>query len=240
MFNPDYPSSTGTDFLQYTYQNQQQNNMYYYPGNGYNTNPYGYGYGNNPQSDSRRNVMNPVNPFNQFGQNQQNAIPESAVKPFSSYPPATPMGAPSQPMGLNSLVESRRNIPTNTTPNTSSNPWATQQQPQPNPFQAQQNTTNFGMNGCYDPYNPAYKIDPSMAVLYGNTNPTPFDKHCSWDNFYTQPRNIDMPNINWNAQYNNNQACYNNPLPQYPVQQYPTAQQNWKEIAEKNWGSSNL
>ena len=237
-FNPDYPTSNTAGFLQHTYQTPQQSNLYYYPGS--SASPYGIPASNN---DSRRNAMNPVNPygavnpFNQFGGQQAPAIPESAVQPFASYPPSTPMNAPTQPpMGLNSLVESRRNIPSTNTP-TSSNPWATQQTPpQSNPFQTPQPTQQA--YGLFDSNYPGFRVDMNSMALYGD-NSCGFDKHQSWNNYYTQPRTIPMPNINWNAQQSP-QACYNQPLPQYPVPQYPTAQANWKELAEKNWSNSNL
>ena len=244
MFNPDYPSSTGANFLNYTYQ-QNQNPSYYYPGNnGYNNPPYGYGYDNNYQPDSRRNMMNPVNPFSQFGQTQPTSIPENAVQPFSSYPASTPQQAQQQQMGLNAMIEgSRRNL-TSVNVNPADNPWAQNQQipVNNNPFYPQAPVNTFNMNGCYDPYNPLFNsIEPSMMALYGGFGtPSTFDKSNVWDNYYTQTRPLNLPNIDWTAMQNQQQYQYNQPMynqPQYPVQQYPTAQQSWKEIAERNWAN---
>lgn len=237
MFNPDYPTSTNPGgFLRHTYQQPQQNDLYYYAGGNM-----GFGGVMPPQCDSRRNVCNPVNPFTQqFGQTQQtNAVPETAVQPFASYPPATPM----QNMGLNGMIESRRNVPTPIVGQ--SNPWLQQQaQPQMPMMPMQNNQFNplpgAPTGGWFDPgFIPGYKVDLSMAALYGD-NKFGFDKHNAWENYYTQNRTLPMPNINWNAAAQP-QGYYNQPMtPQYPVQQFPTSQANWKEIAEKNWGSSNL
>lgn len=241
-FNPDYPTSQSAGFLQHTYQTPQQSDLYYYPGSMNSYNAYGM-----PQCDSRRNTpMNPVNPFAQFGQTQPASIPESAAQPFSSYPPATPMGQ-QPPMGLNSMIESRRNIPS--TPNNSVNPWAPQNTFNANAMPMTQapvapfNTIPGCMptNGWFDGgCTPGYKIDMNEMALYGN-NPFGFDRHQSWENYYTQNRTIPMPAIDWraiseaNAPYNNRPAA-----PQYPVNQYPTPQTNWREMAERNWSSSNL
>lgn len=236
-YNSDYSSTNPGGFLQHTYQPQQQNDLYYYSGG--MVNPYASIV---PQNDSRRNVFNPVNPFAQFGQTQTQFVPESAVQPFASYPPATPSGA--QPMGLNAMIESRRNVPSAPVASPQANPWASQQQvPQtPNPqtlavFNSFPGTSNTWFDGGLTP---GYRIDMSTMALYGDTQ-MGFDKHQSWENYYTQNRPIPMPSINWGAQANQAQACYNQPMmPQYPVQQYPSAQANWKEIAERNWGSSKL
>ena len=252
-FNPDYPSAPSTGFLQYTYQPEAQLDSRYYPGslNPYNIDPYGFNaYGYNGQPDSRRNIggnnaMNPVNPFAQFGQTQSpTSIPETAVQPYSSYPPATPNGQ--QAMGLNAMIDSRRNV--TSTPATSTNPWAQQQQ---NAFQAPTipsvpspvNTIPGGnqTSGWFDyGCTPGYKIDTNMLALYGN-NPYGFDRHQSWENYYTQERKLPMPTIDWRA-ISEAQAPYNNrpAMPQYPVQQWPTAQVNWRESAEQIWSSPSL
>lgn len=236
-FNPDYPTANSGNFLQHTYQNAPQTDLYFYGGNQMNP------YSSMMPNDSRRNVgygmtpVNPVNPFMQFGQSlqtQQQSIPESSVQPFASYPPATPMGA-TAPMGLNSMVEnSRRNIPATPTQN---NPWATSTNMPMNTMPTQPMFGGGIPNNWFDNgYNIGYKIDMNTMALYGD-NTFSFDKHQSWENGYTQNRSIGMPNINWQ---NNAQACYNQPMmPQYPIQQQ-AVQANWKEIAEKNWGSNNL
>ena len=215
MYNPDYPSSASS-FSQYTYQPAAQADMYYYAGGnnamfsgGPFNDPYAYG-----QPDSRRNFggmpMNPVNPFQQFGQpNAQMSVPEEQIQPFSSYPPSAPTQTPNgtaAPMGLNSLIDSRRNITQNTS-TASMSPWA----------QQKQNT---------------------MQALYGNTT-FGFDRHDTWDNYYTRERQLPPPNINWGA-INEAHAPYNNrPVqPQIPVNQCPVPSVNWRESAEKIWNQN--
>ena len=233
-YNPDYPTDQGAGFLQHTYQ-PQQSDMFYWGGG---MNPYGtMGMGFN--DGSRRNTMNPVNPFAQFGQTpaQPQAVPEQAVQPFSSYPPSAPTA---QPMGLNSMVESRRNIPAPQAPQ--NNPWATPQFQTPsqqtmavfNSIPSQQQTATWFDPNCYG--GPGYRVDMNTMSLYGN-NTTGFDRHNSWENYYTQNRPLPMPIIDWKAQ-----QSFNNPatMPQYSVQQFPTAQQSWKDIAEQNWAQQKL
>lgn len=242
MYNPDYPTdNTGAGFIQHTYQ--QQSNEYNYWGG---MNPYGNAM--NPYGDSRRNMnmqspMNPVNPFNQFGQvgmnnPQNNTIPEQNVQPFSSYPPSTPNGnnQASMPMGLNSFIDSRRNIPSVLNTTTQNNPWAQQtQQPNNNfmqtPYNQPQQMSGYFNNGYYP--------DMSTMALYGNNGNNSFTNGNNWDNYYTQSRPLPMPMVQWNNQQN----PYNQPqqmMPQYPIQQFPTAQQNWKDIAERNWANSKI
>ena len=228
MYNPDFPSDEGLNFLQYTYQNRQ--NMYNYWGG--MSNPYMNPYAN---MDSRRNVSNPVNPFNTFGQVQPGSIPMN--QPTGTYPTNMPMGNASG--GLNSFInDSRRNMPQQTTSN---NPWAPQQQmapqmnQQPNysPF-AQTPYSNNPWSGMFD-YGAGngYQFNTKMN----------FDTKNSWDNYYTQPRMAPMPVIDWRQ--SNMPAPNMNPYqqpaqPQYPTQQIQTSQPNWRDIAERNWKNSNI
>lgn len=255
MYNPDYPTDNTLGFAQHTYQPQQSALNYWDGGMGMGTymNPY-----NN--MDSRRNMgmapvspMNPVNPFNQFGpsQNQQNAIPESQVQPFSTYPPQTPMANAAG--GLNGmLVDSRRNTPQQ--PMTT-NPWATAQQNQ----MAQQSAMNMQQNPYMNPYANPYMgslysgnvdypyVDMNTSALYGNLgNNMGFDKKGIWDNYYTQSRALPMPVIDWRQQ--NQQNNYQNPyqyqqqnaMPQLSMKSIGTNNQNWKDIAEQNWANSSI
>lgn len=231
MYNPDYPTAQSAGFLQHTYQPTQQTDMFFYGGG---MNPYA---GMIPQADSRRNVGNPVNPFATFGQTQPPAVPESQVQPFASYPPSTPV--PNQPLSLNSLIEnSRRNAPPQPT---AANIWAqSQQAPTPQTaavFNAVPGANN-GMYGYADLYS-GYRIDMNTVPLYGDSS-FGFDKRQSWENCYTQNRPIPMPAIDWRAQSNPAPAAYAQPIPPYPGQYFPSSQNNWREIAERNWGSASL
>lgn len=240
-YNPDAPVENTGGFAQHTYQ-PPQNDMFYWSGA---MGAFGPNMGYN--DGSRRNTMNPVNPFAQFGQNQPQAIPEQAVQPFSSYPPSAPMAAPvaPQPMGLNSMVESRRNVPP--TPVGQNNPWAQPQQATPQ-YPVQPTYTQvpgqMPMAGWFDPNMgaPGFKIDMNTMALYGG-NTFGFDKHNSWENYYTQNRPIGAPNINWQAappQLPPGYAAYQQPAAQYPMSQFPTSQQSWKDIAERNWAGQNI
>jgi hypothetical protein len=264
MFNPDYPQDDGSNFLMHTYQqNQMQNSMYW---NGSSFGPMMGMPGFNDPS-SRRN-LNPVNPFQQFGQtvpqqpnpytqfgtNNNGAIPESMVQPFGTYPPATPAG--NQQMGLNSLIDSRRNM-NNPIQVSQNNPWATPQQQSPAPqptqgaYQDPNNAFNPFANNGYNAFdlnqyymNNGFKVDMATAALYQNNGPTSFDKNNAWDNYYTQYRPLMPPqNINWrpNPQAQgspfNLQAPQPYAMPQYPVQQYATPQ-NWNDIADRNWAGN--
>lgn len=253
MYNPDYPVDDGASFLQHTYQKPVQQSSMYWNG--------GYGILNMPYNDpaSRRN-FNPVNPFQQWGQaqpvqpqqtqfgtNQNGSIPESMVQPFGTYPPATPMG--NQPMGLNSLIDTRRNM-NNPTQVSQNNPWATPAQqttpvpamapaPVQNPFT--QPTYSYVDQYC-NMYNQGYKVDMATSALYNNSGLS-LDKNNAWDNYFTQYRPLMPPqNINWrpNEQYQQNpfglQAPQPYAMPQYPVQQY-SVPQNWNDIAERNWSN---
>ena len=253
MYNPDYPVDDGASFLMHTYQKPQQTSMYWGGGYGMMNMPY-----NDPTS--RRN-FNPVNPFQQWGQqqpvqpqnsmfgnnNNNGAIPENMVQPFGTYPPSSPQ--PMQ-MGLNSLVDSRRNM-NNPVQVSQNNPWATPaQQAQPqlppmqqntNPFQPQQQNPFTGF-GYVDPnyYANNFRVDMATAALYNN-NGTTLDKNNAWENYFTQYRPLQQPqNINWrpNEQYQQNPFTLQSPqpyaMPQYPVQQYSMSQ-NWNDIATKNW-----
>lgn len=226
---------------QYWYRPGDNSSVYNF--NGYNGGTY-WGAPSYP-SDSRRNlgnqnVVNPVNPFSQYGQVQSNAIPENMVQPFSSYPPATPVGSMGSPVagaGLNAFVESRRNaVPAGTAPQ--NNPWAQQaapaQVPQINALNVQPNcaSCSFLNGGSNNPWN--YTVSS-------------FDKKNVWNNEYTQPRPLDMPydawkNVNQQAQQGPNaygQFNYatlglNNFANHQPVSE------NWNDIATKNWSPETL
>lgn len=252
--NPDYPVDDGSNFIMHTYQQpQMQNTMYW---NGSSFGPMGMQGFNDPAS--RRN-LNPVNPFQQFGQqmpqqpnpfqqfgtNNNGAIPENMVQPFGTYPPSTPVGNQQQ-MGLNALIDSRRNM-NNPVQVSQNNPWATPAPQQQNPV-PDTNAFNQLYNNGYNAFdlntyymNNGFKVDMATSALYQNGNPSSFDKNNAWDNFYTQYRPLMPPqNINWRP----NNQCQQNPftlqapqpyaMPQYPTQQYSTPQ-NWNDIANRNW-----
>lgn len=248
-FNPDAPTPNG-GWLQHTYQ-PQQNDTFFWGGSFNNPSPFGMNGGYN--DGSRRNApINPVNPFggspatnpfNTFGQTQANGIPESAVQPFSSYPPSTPSATnPNMNMGLNGLVESRRNVPLPTQPQ--NNPWAPQQPAAPQ-FTPQMPTNPINWNpNPFDPYacqGPGFSVDMNTAALYNSSGSQfGFDKRNAWENCYTSYRPIQTPGANWNTppqQYSGNcYPQYQNAAVQYPnMAQIPTSQQSWKDIAVKNW-----
>lgn len=225
MYNPDYPTDASMGFAQHTYQNDAFNNSFYW--NGYTPT---FGAGGN-QYDSRRNdgPINPVNPFNQFGQfgqpnNTNQCVPENQVQPFSSYPPSTP-----QLNGMVNYGDSRRNVVTN------NNPWA----PQPTTPPPTYPTTPSWNQPCepqWNNYNPCNKIDMSTSALYQNAGFSSYDKKNAWDNYYTNPRQIQPPQVNWssyqnNYQNNNNYQQYCN-IPTYPITQNNT---NWKDMAVSCW-----
>ena len=242
-YNPDAPTDNTAGFLQHTYQ-APTNDTFFWNGSGIN----GFGNGIGYNDGSRRNAMNPVNPgccapnpFTQFGQQQPQSIPESAVQPFSSYPPSTPCAIPAQQnsFSLNSMVESRRNAPP--TQVGQNNPWAPQQQAPQYPVAPQQPQFPQPSLGSYfDPnMTPGFRVDISSSALYGQSSFN-FDKHNSWDNYYTQNRTIGMPNINWqpsNYSVPQGYAAYSQPTAQYPVNQFQTTQPSWRDIAEKNWSN---
>lgn len=237
MINPDYPTDSGS-FVQHTYQNQPTfNDTFYW--NGGTNNMYNDG--------SRRNVANPSqapNPFQQYGQVQNN--------PQMMNPQQYGNGMPQQqnqgPVGLNGMIESRRTI-NNAIP-TQNNPWARDQQMQPqvpppsmNPvtqppvsyqnMQSQQ--TNPYMNNNGYGYN-----DHNMGALYNNSYSS-FDRKGSWEYSRTQPpRNYPMPNVDWNASTVSNTYGYSNQNPYLNMcgnnqPAFPTAQMNWADIAKENW-----
>ncbi len=233
MYNPDYPVEQTGGFLQHTYQQQPTNTSFYW--NGGCAVP-GCG------MDSRRNIMNPVNPFNTFGQvgmNQPQDIPESAVQPFGTYPPSTPQ----QNMGLNAMIDSRRSMG-NQNFAAQNNPWAPQQ-PTPQtqsvfgavPAQPQQYQADpyAGYGNTYVPN------DPNTRALYADFGGS-FDRHNSWDNYFTAPRQIQPPTIDWRAASNPQANMYNQwqnsgfgMQPSVFGQTPNTAGANWNEIQAQNW-----
>lgn len=205
-------------------------------------------YWGNPsyQADSRRNIgnapANPVNPFAQYGQvGQTQYIPESAVQPFSSYPPSTPSGI-SGAGGLNSFVETRRNtVPASTAPQ--NNPWVANQ---PATVQAPVQTMTQPQNaltwGCIAPEN--HYSGPQWNYPVAG-----FDKKGCWQNEYTQPKQLDMPANAWQSVYQ--QPAQQNVFGGYQQFNYSTLDlnsgthcqpvaDNWLDIATKNWSPDSL
>lgn len=242
MYNPDYPSDQTGGFLQHTYQGQNNNQQFYWNG-GYGF-PGQYGYG----ADSRRNAtMNPVNPFNTFGQtgmgNNSFDIPESAVQPFGTYPPATPQ----QNMGLNAMIDSRRNMGQPNVPQ-GNNPWApapATPTPQTQAVFGAVPTTQqyqYGYNP-YAGYGFGVPNDPNTRALYGDFGPS-FDRHNSWDNYLTDRRPIQPPVIDWrsagnpNNQLNNQWTNSGYMQPAFFGGNNAAPGQNnlnWNDIAAQNW-----
>lgn len=239
MYNPDYPTDQTGGFLQHTYQQQPANTSFYWNG-GYGSAP-GFG------MDSRRNLVNPVNPFNTFGhvgmgQAPSTDIPESAVQPFGTYPPSTPQ----QNMGLNAMIDSRRSLG-NQNAMPQNNPWAPQQ-PTPQTqavFGAVPSQPVFQQPTC-DPYagfggNCYIPNDPNTRALYADFGYN-FDRHNSWDNYYTSPRQIQPPTIDWRAASNPQASMANQwqnagfgMQPSFFGQNPNTAGSNWNEIQAQNW-----
>ena len=202
----------------------------------YNFNGYNGGtYWGAPQypSDSRRNIgtpsaANPVNPFNQYGQvgiNNQ-AIPENMVQPCSTYPPSTPVGQ----LGLNAYVETRRNtapVPGSAPQN---NPWAPQS---PVAAPAQPDCA-----AC------AYANNNGGYTNAWNYTVSSFDKKGVWNNQYTQAKQLDMPNVAWdNPQQNSGYNRYNYNtigLNTNTFADHKPVDENWYEIATKNWSPESL
>ena len=243
--NPDYPVESAGGFLQHTYQSTPDMNAQYY----WN----GVGCGNSfgcAAPDSRRNAFNPVNPFNQFGQvgmpqPQQNsqAVPEYAVQAFGTYPPSA---GQLQNAPLNAMVDSRRNMgmPNNGPQN---NPWAPAQNTTPqtasvfNAVPTQQPTCN-PFSGMPNFNNPYYPNDPATAALYAGGNFS-YDRRNSWDNYYTNSRQITPPTIDWRAasmpQYQ--QAPQQQLAQAFNQQSYfgdnTTSAPSWSDIASQNWSA---
>lgn len=222
MFNPDYPTTNTGGFLMHTYQQPQQNNdMFYYNGAGV-VNPFA------TNMDSRRNMYTGYGNMPTMTAQTTPVVSEQQVMPFSTYPAGSGVTAPqTMNVGFNALAESRRNclpVANNT------NPWATTaQQPVQTPM-------------CNPMYmTPQYGYGPMQTcnALYGETI-NGFDKKSgAWDNMYTNPRAVAMPNIDWNAMQHNQmmqQQFQYQGIPQYPVAAYPQTNMTWKEIAERNWG----
>ena len=240
MYNPDYPTPDASGFLQYTYRPQQNIYNYWDGGMAMNMGATPSYFNSYPNADSRRNTMNPVNPFNAFG-NTQPGMPNTQMPTNGAFPTTVPMGNAAAG-GLNAMInDSRRNAPQN---ETSNNPWAPQQ-PQNNQMNVPTNPyANNPM--AYGPYGfsgTSCFNQPSPLVNCGMSLPTNFTTKNAWDNYYTQSRALPMPVIDWRQQPQQMQNPYQQPQqmqPQYPLQQIPTVQQNWKDIAERNWKNSNI
>jgi hypothetical protein len=250
MYNPDYPVSAGAGFIQHTYQPQQTNQTTYFYGGNTCTNPFEM-YGGQP--DSRRNQYGafptPTNPT--YPQPVQQATQEQAVMPYSSYPSNVPTNNAAPQMGFNALVESRRNAAAVTNQQNAANPWnntnAATASTSPYPYQTMSTPTMaptmmpqqspYGMMP-QNPYGYGYGVEQASYDLYVNNNPLGFDKkNGCWENCYTQPRTIPVPNIQWNQPVNLN-PMGTQPNPAYPISSYPKTNMSWKEIAERNWGST--
>lgn len=247
MYNPDAPVSVGAGFIQHTYQPQQTNQTYYYGGNN-TVNPFEM-YGG---PDSRRNqygmFSTPTNPT--YPQPAQQVNQEQAVMPYSSYPSNVPTNN-AAPMGFNALVESRRNAAAVTNQQNAVNPWnntnatasTSPSYPYPTMPTPTMTPTMIPQQNPYgmmpqNPYGYGYGVEQSAYDLYVNNNPLGFDKKSGcWENCYTQPRTIPVPNIQWNQPVNLNPAG-TQPNPVYPISSYPKTNMSWKEIAERNWGST--
>lgn len=236
MYNPDYPTNTGS-FLQHTYrQPEMVNETFYYAGGGTVTqNPF------NPMtdSDSRRNIgmyggYNPQMSYQQPAvQNTNNQ--QTQVMPFSSYPSGVPNnGTPA----FNAMAESRRNTAVAVNNNGNVNPWSNVQQPTAPtaPTVFPQQNANMYSNPYANPYaynNPC--CDYQTAALYGGSFNSFDKKNGCWDNMYTEPRPIPQPYIDWNHAMNAQHV--QSYQPQYPqVSQYPQTNLNWVDIAKQNWG----
>lgn len=222
MYNPDYPTMCGS-FTQHTYRPlETTNETFFYSG----INPFG----NQPMTDSRRNfnMNNGGYPTGTAG------VPvETQMKMSPSYQNGVPMnGTPA----FNSLIDSRRSINVNNTPAAaSSNPWANNQQNViPNNSYA---TPTMG-DAYANPYQNMFNYPPvemSSMALYNDASQIGFDRKAGcWENSYTNPRTIPVPNVNWNQVNNAPPTTYQ---PMYPVAPTSTS---WLEIAERNWGSGNL
>ena len=260
--NPDYPTASAGGFLQHTYQPEAQNQSMFY--NGFASNPFAQNpfmsYGTQCAPDSRRNfnMMPNQNPYGYQQPVMQQPQTEQVV-PFGSYPPASPNGQQA-PTGLNSLIESRRNLNLNVTQNnaTSANPWMQRQNVVPQqPVQMQNPITT---NPYENPFSYGYQVEPSVAALY-NSDITTFDKKTAncWENQYTVNRPLAQPNVNWYGQDACQQqtqqpmnpyqtpGCQNcnnpyqslNPMGASPVKFNPSAE-SYLDIAKKNWSMSNI
>jgi hypothetical protein len=219
--NPDWPTNVGS-FEQHTSYGQQAANGFFYGGMGYAPMPDmgarrpdglvqqqsqpGYGYAqpnpNYPQTGS-------IPPQAQIptGVGQMLATPEQGVMPYSSYPPATPVG-------FNQMMTEARRADAGNASAMGTNPWAQNQPitPQPMPMpQQQMYATQYPMSPQPQGYADApamYQYGPQMM---GNN---PFEKRPGfnmWDNMYTNPQPI-IPM---------NQPMWSN----QPVAQQPTTYQ---------------
>lgn len=229
--NPDYPVSGVGSFVQHTYAPANNNAsieaMYFNSGMGMMQ----------QQFDSRRNMgLNPNGfaPTNPFGPNQNTntmmcggyptpSVPQQEqVMPFSNYPSNVPQQQQQQPT-FNSLVDSRRTA-TAVNNTIGLNPWANQQQPQPQPLSPF--TNQYGYTGQPT----QYMYDTN--ILNGNG----FGRRDGcWDNLYSQPNVINQPVVDWNnnQQQQQQQYGYGSGM---PMPQYPAMNMSWREQAERNWG----
>ena len=83
-------------------------------------------------------------------------------------------------------------------------------------------------------------VPPNADALFDSRSQFGFNKENGcWDNPYTANRTIPMPAVDWKTLPENQVAPAPNPYgnPAYPVTQVDA---NWKEIAEKNWGTPKL
>jgi hypothetical protein len=85
---------------------------------------------------------------------------------------------------------------------------------------------------------PGPRVDMNTSALYGN-NQFGFDKHNSWENYYTQNRPLPMPVVDWrNPQPQQCANMYNIPKgPQYPTNQNATSC-SWTDISKTNWSDA--
>lgn len=233
-FNPDYPTNVGY-FTQHTYENTNPSEQSYYY-NGGAVNPFAQSSQFNQQTaqpDSRRNVGLPNNTQtvnNGYPQNNtQQAVPETQIQPFSSYPSGTPNNGNGQ-VPFNSLIDSRRNVglPNNTqqvTQNNVQNPWIAQPAGSTTTYPYNYNipVNSYGYPG----------VEIATSALYDDPNKFGFDrKQGCWENMYTTPRVPTAPDINWNAQSQQNL----NPIGyQQNIVQYPRTNESWADIAKNIW-----
>lgn len=216
--SPDYPLPENVEnFQRYTYNgyNQQMNSQpMYYGGTGC----WG-GYSNDPES---RRVQQQFiqQPFAQpqFAQPQYTQQPQQVaqpLQPFSAYGGSGAQVSTSLP--TMPTLDSRR-------------------VPQP-----QQPQFNFPVNNqpllqpaqmSWNQQAPMIRDDRMYPLFANNYIPT-FDRNQQlWDNTYVAPREMPMPNIQWNAPVQQPQY-----VPQYqqsPFAQQPSMQMTWTEIRNKN------
>lgn len=213
FINPDEPR-LGQSISQYIIPQQPTNQSYYYNG--------GYGYMQNNQCNPFDSIVNPN--INMPSDSRRNVATQYA--PYTGiYNAPDPFATASCQTGLNSFVETRRDINNNNS--CGNNPWIQNNNAttmQTSPYNQQQ----FGYV-ANDPFNP-YNCVSSMVPVQTEMS----KKDGYWINQYTEPQRLLPPTIDW--YHDTNQSLNNCAYPYPTAPQFPRmTEQTWCDIAKANW-----